>query len=153
MGRQTVVSGQLSDAATIADSLRKPESFGAIFDRHFAAVHRYLARRVGGERAEDLVASTFVVAFERRSSFQDEASTARPWLLGIATNLIRERCRDDARELATRMRLGSELPAAGGALSGETDPVAIARLTAAVGELEWEQREVAAIEKGAGDDR
>lgn len=134
--------GELSDGATIADSLRRPESFAAIFDRHFGAVHRYLARRVGGERAEDLVASTFVVAFERRGSFRAEATTARPWLLGIATNLIRERCREDARELAAQMRLGAELSRPGGPAGEDADPAAIARLADAVGELDWDQREV-----------
>ncbi len=132
----------ISDGATIADSLRRPELFAMIFDRHFAAVHRYLARRVGGERADDLVASTFVVAFERRSSFRAEATMARPWLLGIATNLVRERCRNDARELDARMRLGTELPAPGNGAGDDADPAVIARLAAAVSELESEQREV-----------
>jgi RNA polymerase sigma factor (sigma-70 family) len=135
------VRGELSDGLTIAESLRRPESFAAIFDRHFRAVHRYLARRVGGERAEDLAASTFVVAFERRHSFRAEATTARPWLLGIATNLIRERCRDDAREVAAQIRLGAELPTPGAA-DNDGDPGAIARLAVAVSQLDWEQREV-----------
>jgi RNA polymerase sigma-70 factor (ECF subfamily) len=133
---------QRSDGATIAESLRRPESFAAIFDRHFAAVHRYLARRVGRERAEDLAAGTFVVAFERRGSFRPEAPSARPWLLGIATNLIRERCRDDARELEAQMRLAGELATPGAPAGDGVDTAAIERLAAALGELDWEQREV-----------
>ncbi len=137
-----MAGAELSDGATIAESLRRPESYAAIFDRHFAVVHRYLTRRVGGERAEDLAASTFVVAFERRGSFRPEAPSARPWLLGIATNLIRERCRDDARDLAAQIRLGAELQAPSTPAGDGADPAAIERLVAAVGELEWEQREV-----------
>jgi DNA-directed RNA polymerase specialized sigma24 family protein len=43
----------------ILRSTVEPEAFSAIFDRHFAAIHRYLARRVGVSRADDLAAQTF----------------------------------------------------------------------------------------------
>ena len=39
-----------SDSATIAGSFERPERFGAIFDRHYTAVHRYLARRTAAPR-------------------------------------------------------------------------------------------------------
>jgi hypothetical protein len=69
------------------------------------AAHGYLARRAGAGRAEDLAANTFVIAFERRGTFRAEADSARPWLLGIATNLRRS---DQGRDLddaaATRFR-------------------------------------------------
>jgi RNA polymerase sigma factor (sigma-70 family) len=90
----------------IARSLPDPSAFSTIFDRHFDAVFRYLARRIERTRAEDLTASTFTVAFERRDRFRTEASSARPWLLGIATNLLRNELRAHRRgvELAARLR-------------------------------------------------
>jgi hypothetical protein len=52
-------TGPLFDAMPIARSLAEPEVFSTIFDRHFAAIHRYLARRVGSARADDLASQRF----------------------------------------------------------------------------------------------
>ncbi len=90
----------------IARSIAEPRLFSAIFDRHFDPVYRYLARRIERVRAEDLAASTFTIAFERRSRFRPQADTARPWLLGIATNLLRNELRAERRGLALVVRLG-----------------------------------------------
>src|SRR5579862_3016522 len=96
-----------SDADAIVSSLTVPGAFRSVFDRHFAAVHRYLARRVGHARADDLASQTFVVAFERRASFRPEAVDARPWLLGIATHLLMNDRRSEQRVLATVARLAA----------------------------------------------
>jgi RNA polymerase sigma factor (sigma-70 family) len=92
-------SGEKSDAEVIEESLREPHRFTAVFERHFPAIHRYLARRVGSGPADDLAADVFVVAFERRGSFQRSATDARPWLYGIATNLLRGHHRAEQRRL------------------------------------------------------
>jgi len=97
-----------SDATLIARSLAEPEMFATIFDRHFAAIHRYLARRVGSARADDLASQTFAVAFERRTSFKADVESARPWLFGIATNLMRNAARSEQRLLAAVARLDAE---------------------------------------------
>jgi DNA-directed RNA polymerase specialized sigma24 family protein len=55
-----------TDAAVIARSIKEPEQFEAVFERHLATVHRYLRRRVGGELAQELAAETFVQAFRAR---------------------------------------------------------------------------------------
>lgn len=94
-----------SDAAVIARSLGDPDCFSTIFDRHFAVIHRYLARRVGSFRADDLAAQTFVVAFERRGRFSADVESARPWLFGIATNLLRNDARSEQRLLGALARL------------------------------------------------
>ncbi|HTU94242.1 MAG TPA: RNA polymerase sigma factor [Solirubrobacteraceae bacterium] len=91
------VRNDVTDASLIAESLSSPQSFSAIFDRHFAVIHGYLARRVGAAAADDLAAETFVIAFERRPTFSTSAGSARPWLFGIATNLLRNQWRADRR--------------------------------------------------------
>ena len=96
------------DAAAIARSLHEPEAFAEVFDRHYAFVHRYIARRAGRERADDLASQTFTVAFSHRGRYRDDLGTARPWLLGIATNLIRADHRAADRRLGLVERLGSE---------------------------------------------
>ena len=50
---------------------------------------RYACRRAGAQVADDVASQTFVVAFDRRRTFRDGVCDARPWLLGIATNLLR----------------------------------------------------------------
>ena len=49
--------------------------FATIFDRHYDAVHRYLARRVGADLADDLAAEAFTRAFDFRARFDLRART------------------------------------------------------------------------------
>lgn len=75
-----------------------PEDFAVVFDLHARAIHRYIARRLGTAEADDLVAQTFLIAFERRDRYRESQSGVLPWLYGIATNLIRRRRRDEIRQ-------------------------------------------------------
>jgi DNA-directed RNA polymerase specialized sigma24 family protein len=43
-----------------------------VFDRHAAAIHGYIARRLGRDAADDLVAETFLVAFRQRGGYDPE---------------------------------------------------------------------------------
>jgi RNA polymerase sigma-70 factor (ECF subfamily) len=86
-----------SDGALVARSVGHPDAFAALFDRHAALIHRYAARRLGTEAADDVMAETFAVAFQRRRDYDPERGDARPWLYGIATNLIRNHRRAEAR--------------------------------------------------------
>jgi RNA polymerase sigma-70 factor (ECF subfamily) len=73
------------------------------------------------------MAQTFLVAFESRESFDHQWEDARPWLFGIATNLLRRHHRTEARRLKAFAR------AAGRDSYGDgTDRVA-ERLDAAAG--------------------
>jgi RNA polymerase sigma factor (sigma-70 family) len=107
MGHPFPVRDGSSDSAAIVGSLERPEGFATIFDRHYVAVHRYLARRAR-EHADDLASMTFVVAFERRGSFLRDSTSALPWLFGIATNLMHERHRVERRERGALSLLGGE---------------------------------------------
>jgi RNA polymerase sigma factor (sigma-70 family) len=90
------------DAAIIEASWSDPERFAALFDRHAALIHRYIARRADPAIADDLVAETFLAAFRRRRRYDLSCSDARPWLYGIATNLIGQHRRDESRRLRIR---------------------------------------------------
>jgi RNA polymerase sigma factor (sigma-70 family) len=87
------------DGTAIAASLRDPRAFEAVFERHFDVVWRYACRRAGAQVADDVAAQTLVVAFDRRSRFRDGVCSARPWLLGIATNLLRRHRRTELSRL------------------------------------------------------
>lgn len=76
------------DAAVIARSRHDPERFALLFTRHAPAIKRYVVRRLGEDPAEDVVAETFATAFQQRERYDLTRDDARPWLYGIATNLI-----------------------------------------------------------------
>lgn len=99
-----------TDAAVIHASRTDPHRFGDIFERHFDAVHGYLARRAGVEVADELTGEVFRVAFERRRSFARDRVSARPWLYGIATNVIRRHQRETWRRLRAHSRLHTWTP-------------------------------------------
>jgi RNA polymerase sigma factor (sigma-70 family) len=103
--------GQPDDAGLIAESCRAPERFGVVFDRHAAAIHGYIARRLGRDAADDLVAETFLVAFRQRGGYDPAQPSARPWLYGIATRLVSRRRRDEVRFFRAIARTGID-PAA-----------------------------------------
>jgi RNA polymerase sigma factor (sigma-70 family) len=86
-----------SDADVIGASLVEPAVFGRLFDRHATVLFRYLVRRVGVDDAELLLGDVFRVAFEKRETYDRQRPNARPWLYGIATNLIGRRHRAETR--------------------------------------------------------
>jgi RNA polymerase sigma-70 factor (ECF subfamily) len=88
-----------ADSAVIAESLHRPERFAAIYDRYFAEIYRYVAGRLGPDVADDLAAETFTDAFRKRAQFQPSRGALRPWLYGIATNLVARHRRVEARRL------------------------------------------------------
>ena len=80
-------------------------SFEAAFETEFPALHRYLRRRLGAATADDLAAETFAVAF-RNWERLDPERPVRPWLYGIAANLVRHRWRAERRMLRAYARTG-----------------------------------------------
>jgi RNA polymerase sigma-70 factor, ECF subfamily len=102
-------TGEVSDGQSIGASLTDPERFAEIFHRHWDEIHRYVARRLGPEAAEDVGAETFTIAFRNRGRYDLDRPDARPWLYGIATNLIGEHRRAERR----RHRLLARTPADG----------------------------------------
>jgi RNA polymerase sigma factor (sigma-70 family) len=96
----TVPDTQRGDGDLIVDD------FAELFDRHAVRVYRYLVRRIGVTTADDLLAQTFLVAFERRAAYDRTRPDARPWLFGIATNLLRRHQREEVRQYRAWARTG-----------------------------------------------
>jgi RNA polymerase sigma-70 factor (ECF subfamily) len=94
-----------TDAEVIAWSVEYPAAFGELFDRHATTLFRYFVRRVGPDDADTLLGELFRVAFERRQSFDPERPEARPWLYGIASNLLARHRTGEARRLDATARL------------------------------------------------
>jgi RNA polymerase sigma-70 factor (ECF subfamily) len=100
---------QVDDAAIIERSWQEPEHFALLFDRHASRIHRYFARRVGREAADDLVAETFLAAFAKRRGYFTAHRDAAPWLYGIATNLVGQHRRDEVRQFRIRQAAWPDL--------------------------------------------
>jgi hypothetical protein len=79
-----------TDGDAVAQSLAgRPEAFAAVVHRHGPAVHAYLVRRSDGQTADDLFGEVWLRAFRSRHSYNPQWHSARPWLYGIARNVLR----------------------------------------------------------------
>jgi RNA polymerase sigma-70 factor (ECF subfamily) len=87
-------------------SLADPDDFGAVFDRYFAEIHGYAARRVGRDAAADIAADTFLTAFRLRRKFDPGRGTVKAWLYGIATNHLSVHHRGEQRAYRAMARAG-----------------------------------------------
>lgn len=118
-------------------------SFDEVFAAELEPLHGYIARRLGVSAADDLAAETFAIAYRRWSDL-DPARPARPWLYGIASNLIRRRWRDERRMLRAYARTGVDpvLAEEDASLDRLTRHAERAALAAALAALRQEEREV-----------
>jgi RNA polymerase sigma factor (sigma-70 family) len=111
-----------TDGALIGRSLAEPERFSLIVERHTTPVFRYLTSRVGHGSSEDLLADVFEAAFRARQRYDTGHDDALPWLLGIATNVIRHHLRSETRR-ASMVRKVTRLHGPGQELADTTDSV------------------------------
>lgn len=81
------------------------ERFEALFERTHIALLGYALRRVTvPEDAVDVVAETYLVAW-RRIDDVPSGEQARPWLFGVARNVLANHRRGERRRLALAQRL------------------------------------------------
>lgn len=81
--------------------------FNELFDRHYAAVRAYVARRSGSGGVDDVVSETFLVAWRRIDAVPEDGL---PWLLGVARRILANQRRGEARRGALIQLLASMLP-------------------------------------------
>jgi RNA polymerase sigma factor (sigma-70 family) len=131
-----------TDGEVIERSREQPEEFGRLFHRHAASIGRYATRRLGPGPAEDIVAETFLTAFRRRDSYDITRPDARPWLYGIAGNLIRRHHRAEVRTLRTLERTGTDPVSEHFADAQATADATSRAVAAAIASLNPRQRDV-----------
>jgi RNA polymerase sigma-70 factor (ECF subfamily) len=118
-------------------------SFDDVFAAEFEPLHGYISRRLGVSAADDLTAETFAIAYRRWGDL-DPSRPVKPWVYGIASNLIQHQWRKERRMLRAYARTGVDpVLAEAGSSDDRLDARAQrATLAAAVGQLRREEREV-----------
>jgi RNA polymerase sigma-70 factor (ECF subfamily) len=119
----------------MAESEKAQERFEDVFRRHHPAVVAYARRRVPEDAADDIVASTFLVAWRKVEEIPAEAL---PWLLAVARNVIATQRRGSQRRSALRLRLEN---AEAGSVSPPVADEPAAGVAAALGRLPANDRE------------
>lgn len=116
---QRAIHSVSTDNDIIRRSQDSPAAFGELYDRHASVIYRYAARRAGDFAADDVTSETFLVAWEQLETYDLDREDARPWLFGIATNLLRRHHRAEAKLLKTAAKAASRE-----AMSDDSDRIA-----------------------------
>ncbi|MFB7943127.1 RNA polymerase sigma factor [Streptomyces sp. NPDC056049] len=131
-----------------------PSALGEAYDAHARVLFQY-AYRMCGDRAaaEDAVSATFLEAWRCRGKVHAEGGSLRPWLLGIATNVLRGAAREARRRDAALARIPDRgvLPDFSDAVASrlaDEDRLRAARV--ALGRLRRREREVFGLVVWAG---
>jgi RNA polymerase sigma factor (sigma-70 family) len=90
--------------------LASDTGFTVLFDRHYREIYAYVSRRLGPDLAEDVASETFLTAYDRRHTFDESRAGARPWLYGIASNLVARHVRAEVRRYRALARAGGREP-------------------------------------------
>jgi RNA polymerase sigma-70 factor (ECF subfamily) len=122
---------------------RRSRNAGAIatlFADHFDQIYRFASSRVGRDAATDIAAETFAQAL-RSIDRMDPARDARPWLFGIANNVIRHHHRAEQRRLRACAALERQSDVAGPNGHPESETLMRAGLVDALVRLDARDRE------------
>jgi len=84
----------------VEDRQTREAEFTRLYDAHFSAVRAYAWRR-GPDTADDVVAETFTIAWQR---LERAPAEPLPWLIGIARNVRRNQERGERRRRDREMR-------------------------------------------------
>ncbi|WP_163573161.1 RNA polymerase sigma factor [Fodinicola feengrottensis] len=126
-----------------------PDAFGELFDECARAVYNHAFRLTGNwSTAEEAVALTFLEAWRLRGKVDLEGGPLRPWLLGIATNMVRNFTRASRRYSAAVSRIPppEAIPDFADELAGRLDDTEQVRFALSlVNKLRRNEREIFAL--------
>ncbi|MER5311529.1 RNA polymerase sigma factor [Streptomyces sp. NPDC002773] len=124
-------------------------AFAEIFDEHARVVYAHAVRTTGDRAlAEDVMSLTFLEAWRLRDKLRGEVRSVRAWLLGIATNVMRNTSRSARRhrEAMSRLSLPEPLPDFSDEVVGQmVDAQRLAAAARALQRLKRTEREVFAL--------
>ena len=129
-------------------------AFRELFDEHARAVYQH-GYRLTGDRslAEDVVSTAFLQAWQIHGRIDPDGGSMRPWLLGIATNVVRNLTRKTRRQrdLLSRLAPREAVPDFADEVAGRLDDSErLAGVSRAMRRLGTSEREVIALCVWAG---
>ena len=119
---------------------RNAAAIATLFVDHFDPIYRFASSRVGRDAATDIAAETFAQAL-RSIDRMDPARDARPWLFGIANNVIRHHHRAEKRRLRAYAALERQSDVAGPNGHPESETLMRASLVQALLRLDARDRD------------
>lgn len=136
-----------SISARIRDGDR--EAFSQMFDELSSPVYRHALRVLDDPHtAQDVVSLTFLEAWRLRKRLDEDLGEIRPWIFGIATNVLRNTSRAARRHrnALARMHLPEPVPdISEGVVTRIDDTERIAAVRRAFAGLRRKEREVIAL--------
>lgn len=141
-----------NDETRLMNGLQKLDSqaIGAIYDRHFPEVYRYVRYRVNDETvAEDVASEVFVRLLEAAQKGQGPQSNLKGWLIATASNAVNDHLRRKYRRPVEA--LSESMPDEDVSLPAEVDLREQTRaVQTAYAQLTAEQQHVLALRFGLG---
>jgi len=134
------------------DGLRKldPQAIGAIYDKYFPEVYRYVRYRINDDTvAEDIASDVFVRLLEAVKKGQGPQSNLKGWLIATASNTVNDQLRRQYRRPTEA--LSESMPDHDASVIAEVDSRAQAHtVQLAYAQLTLEQQHVLALRFGLG---
>jgi len=92
--RPVIDSSRDEEKRLIERAKRDPREFGALYDRHFQQIYRFVYSRVREQTAaEDVTSEVFIKALKAMPRYQETGRPFAAWLYQIAVNAIADRYR------------------------------------------------------------
>lgn len=126
------------------------QSIGAIYDRYFPEIYRYVRYRISDEAiAEDIASDVFVRLMEASQKKKGPQTNLRGWLIATASNAVNDHHRRHYRRPVET--LSEATPDAGASIHSQIDIREQNRLVQnALAQLTDEQQHVLALRFGQG---
>jgi RNA polymerase sigma-70 factor (ECF subfamily) len=128
----------------------EPQVVGAVFDRYFSEIYRYVHYRLGDQAlAEDIASDVFVRLLESARSGKAPRTNLKGWLVSTASHAVADQFRKKYR--AREEAIPDSLPDLGPGPASEVDQREQSRaLQSAYAKLTAEQQHVLALRFGQG---
>ena len=126
------------------------QAVGAIYDRYFSDIYRYVRYRIDDDAvAEDIASDVFLRLLEAVKHRRGPGSSLKGWLIGTASNAVNDHLRRHYRR--PESKLTDSLPDSTSNVSAEVDAREDKKLVqAALAQLTDEQQHVLALRFGQG---
>jgi RNA polymerase sigma-70 factor (ECF subfamily) len=126
------------------------QSIGAIYDKNFSEIYRYVLYRIGDPTlAEDIASDVFVRLLEAVQSGRSPQTNLKGWLIGTASHVVTDHLRQKYRR--PEEEISESMPDRGPSLTAEVDQREQNRVVNdAYAQLTPEQQHVLALRFGQG---